>query len=219
MPGPIVTAPGTTAERRRIYLIRHGETDSNAGRVVQVPSDPLSRRGMAQAARLAERIAGYGIRRLISSDFRRAALTAEKIEKSTGISVEFTEILHERNFGDLRGTPYEELETDPFAADYEPPGGESWEVFHERVRKAWDEVQHIASVDEPVAVVTHGLVLRSILARHLGVDVDAAQTASTALGIPNTSVTTVEWSSDGWRVQAIACIEHLDGLPQDGGVA
>ena len=211
--------PGPTAEGTQIYLIRHGETDSNAGRVVQVPSDPLSRRGLVQAARLAERIVGYNIKRLISSDLRRAALTAEHIELSTGVSAEFTEILHERNFGDLRGTPYTELETDPFAADYEPPGGESWEAFHDRVTKAWDDIQQVASMDEPVAVVTHGLVLRSILARHLGVDLDDALAASTALAIPNTSVTTVERSSGKWRVQAIACTEHLDGLPEDGGVA
>jgi len=37
-----------------IYLVRHAETDANATRVVQVPGVPLSARGRAQAARLAE---------------------------------------------------------------------------------------------------------------------------------------------------------------------
>src|SRR5437667_456679 len=41
-----------------IYLIRHGETDANAARVVQLPTVPLSERGRDQATRLAARLAG-----------------------------------------------------------------------------------------------------------------------------------------------------------------
>jgi broad specificity phosphatase PhoE len=44
-----------------ILLIRHGETDSNAARIVQTPDVPLSARGVAQAERLARRLAGAGV--------------------------------------------------------------------------------------------------------------------------------------------------------------
>ena len=38
-----------------IYLIRHGETDGNRTRTVQVPSTPLSEKGLHQASLLALR--------------------------------------------------------------------------------------------------------------------------------------------------------------------
>jgi broad specificity phosphatase PhoE len=41
-----------------IYLVRHGETQGNALRVVQTPDVPLSPRGEEQARRLARRLAG-----------------------------------------------------------------------------------------------------------------------------------------------------------------
>ena len=40
-----------------LYLIRHGETEANAARVLQQPEMPLSARGQAQARRLGERLA------------------------------------------------------------------------------------------------------------------------------------------------------------------
>ena len=40
-----------------IVLVRHGETESNAQRVLQHPETPLSERGLAQARRVAERLA------------------------------------------------------------------------------------------------------------------------------------------------------------------
>jgi len=44
-----------------IFLIRHGETLGNASRTVQLPDNPLSPRGMAQAERLARRVEREGI--------------------------------------------------------------------------------------------------------------------------------------------------------------
>ena len=54
-----------------------------------------------------------------------------------GAPLTFDPLLHERNFGDIRGTPYASLGFDMFAPDYAPPNGETWEVFHTRVDRAW----------------------------------------------------------------------------------
>ena len=107
-----------------IYLIRHGETAGNATRVVQVPEIPLSPNGIHQARRLARRLAGEGIGQILSSDLARAAMTAEAVAETTGAPIRYDALLHERNFGDVRGTPYAELSVDLFAPDYDPPGGE-----------------------------------------------------------------------------------------------
>src|SRR5262245_2674892 len=191
-----------------IYLIRHGETLGNAARVVQRPDNPLSPRGIAQAERLARRLAGEGIARILASDLARAAATAESLRRATGAPLTFDSLLHERSFGDIRGTPYAELTFDPFALDYAPPNGETWDVFHARVDRAWARVQTFAAATAgPLAVVTHGLVCRSLAPRHLVLPAGAE--------VPerweNTSVTFVEGPAP-WRVSLLNCIDHLDGL-------
>ena len=61
----------------RLFLIRHGETAGNALRIVQRPDVPLSPRGVAQAERLARRLAGQDVVRIVASDYARAVATAE----------------------------------------------------------------------------------------------------------------------------------------------
>ena len=151
-----------------IFLIRHGETLGNASRTVQLPDNPLSPRGMTQAERLARRLEREGIASILSSDLARAVTTADYLRGATGAPVRYDPLLQERNFGDLRGTPYAELRFDMFAPAYTPPNGESWEVFHARVDRAWALVQQAAAAAKGnLAVVTHGLVCRSLAGRHL----------------------------------------------------
>src|SRR5207245_701561 len=122
----------------RLFLIRHGETEGNALRIVQHPHIPLSPRGIVQAERLALRLAGEGIAQIVSSDYARAMTTAEHLQRATGAPLVIEPLLRERNFGDLRGTPYAELGFDMFALEYAPPNGETWPMFHERVDRAWE---------------------------------------------------------------------------------
>src|SRR5690242_1176708 len=88
---------------RMILLIRHGETALNAARVVQPEDTPLSERGIAQAARLAQSLAKLGVAHVLSSDLPRARATADALVRSTGAAIEDSVLLQERNFGDIRG--------------------------------------------------------------------------------------------------------------------
>lgn len=192
----------------RIFLIRHGETVGNATRVVQLPDSPLSPRGVAQAERLARRLAREGVARILSSDFARAATTAEHLRRATGAPLAFEPLLRERSFGDLRGTPYAELGVDMFAPDYAPPNGESWPEFHARVDQAWARVQAVAATTQGhLAVVTHGLVCRSLAARHLAL----ADGLTAPERWENTSLTVIECPAP-WRVRLLNCAVHLDDL-------
>lgn len=197
---------------RTIFVIRHGETLGNAGRIVQIPESPLSPRGVLQAERLGARLAGAGITRILASDLARAVATAESLWRATGAALEYEPLLQERNFGDIRGTAYADLGFDMFALDYEPPRGESWEVFHARVDRAWARMQAAAAATPgPLAVVTHGLVCRSLAARHLVLPASAI--------VPerweNTSLTIAEGPSP-WQVSLLNCCAHLDGLASPG---
>ncbi|MGH7291972.1 MAG: histidine phosphatase family protein, partial [Myxococcota bacterium] len=200
-----------------ILLIRHGETASNAARIVQTPEIPLSPHGLGQARRLAARLAGMGVAAILSSDLARAAMTAEQVQAATEAPLSFDADLQERNYGDVRGQTYAALGVNILAPDYEPPGGETWVEFHARVDRAWATVVRLhAATPGNLAVVTHGLVCHAIAARHLHLP----DGASAAGGWHNASLTVVEAGlpSGRWTVEALNCITHLrDGEAGSAG--
>jgi broad specificity phosphatase PhoE len=198
-----------------IFVVRHGETDLNAARIVQLPGTPLSTRGIAQAERVAQRLARAGVARILSSDLARAVMTASRIATATGLPVEHDALLRERDFGAIRGTPYAELDFDIFAPGYVPPEGESWEEFRARVARAWERVTRTAAATPGhLAVVTHGLVCHVLAERHVRCDEAAPESW------PNTSVTEID-AAEPWTVRVLNCVAHLqpdgDGTPAPGG--
>lgn len=189
-----------------ILVARHGETELNAARVLQHPGTPLSERGIAQADRLAERIEPLGVQRILSSDYARARMTAERLSARVGVPVELDPLLRERNFGDVRGRPYSELPPDLFGPNYEPPGGETWAQFFARIDAAFERIARIASTTPGnLAVITHGLVCAGFVDRHLG----RSDGAATPRGWGNTSLTIAE-SAPPWTVRVLNCTAHLD---------
>jgi probable phosphoglycerate mutase len=150
--------------------------------------------------------------RIVSSDYLRAAATAEHLQRATGVALAFEPLLQERNFGDLRGRPYSELGFDMFEPDYAPPNGETWPVFHARVDRAWARVQALADKSGGnLAVVTHGLVCRSLAARHLILP----EGESAPERWENTSLTIIDWPAP-WRVRLLNCAAHLEGMDPTG---
>ena len=203
----------------RILLIRHGETELNARRVLQPPDTPLSARGVDQAERLARRVAEAGLVRLVASDLRRAEMSAEAIAARTRLPLERDPDLAERNFGDLRGRPYASLDVDPFAPDYTPPRGESWAVFHARVDRAWARIDALArAAGGPIAVVTHGLFCRSVVTRLATL---APGLTLETLRWQNTSLTILEPQNETWHVTTLDDASHLEDLEtrEEGGAA
>jgi len=195
-----------------IYLIRHGETDLNRARVVQVPETPLSANGREQARRLGLRLAGDPIERLIASDLARADETARAISQSTRVLVESEPLLQERNFGAIRGTAYADLAESPFAPGYAPPEGETWSDFHARVDAAWARICELAApLSGHLAVVTHGLVLHSLAVRHLTLPPGVARAPDDGppLSFGNTAVSISEVRAP-YRVTLFGCTAHLD---------
>ncbi len=197
-----------------LLIIRHGETPLNVARVLQPANTPLSARGLAQAAALARRLAAADPAALprpvaiVSSDLPRALQTAQAIAAACGLTVLTSTLLHERNFGQLRGLPYDSLGFDPLSSEAAAPGGESLSDFKARCRQAWAWVlaQHTA-LGGPMAVVTHGLVIR-----HWLHDGPLAVPSGMALptGLANTSLTLVAGAAPH-TVRLLDCTAHLVG--------
>jgi probable phosphoglycerate mutase len=158
---------------------------------------------------VARRLAGENIGQILSSDLERAAMTAEAVRVSTAAPLRFDALLQERNFGEVRGTPYVELGFDLFAPDYEPPGGESWERFEARMDRAWALIQRAAEeCEENLAVITHGLVCRSVVSRRTRLPEAASQNLR-GLSWRNTSVTILDGPGP-WKLRLLNCSAHLD---------
>ena len=188
-----------------IFIVRHGETDGNAARVIQAPETPLNARGAAQAEAVAGRLAREGVAHVLASDHARARMTADAVRRATGAPVEVDERLRERDFGDWRGRSHDDV---PYFLDDDavPPNGESWESFHARAAAAWERLASLAEgAAGNVVAVTHGLVCYSFAFHHLtlppGVEAER--------GFGNTSVTVVE-PHRPWTVTTLDCTAHLD---------
>jgi len=101
-----------------IYLVRHGQTDWNAKKIVQGTIDiPLNDVGREQARETALEVAKFKVEHIFSSDLSRAMETAEIIGRHIGVSVAVDKRLREMDSGDLQGKSKDEL-----------PGGNTWEL-------------------------------------------------------------------------------------------
>lgn len=197
-----------------LLIVRHGETALNAARTLQPADTPLSLRGLAQADAVAARLAPLRPAAVISSDLPRALETARRIAAVAGaLPVQTSALLHERNFGALRGLPYDGLGFDPLARAEAPVDGESLADFLHRCDQAFEQALRLrAALDGPLVVVTHGLVIRAWLQGRVTLPGGTAPPAR----IGNTSVTQVD-PQPPHAARLVDCTAHLQGLLAEDG--
>ena len=95
-----------------VLLTRHGHTDRSEpeqylGQKIDVG---LSERGRSDAEKLAERLAGVRIDRVISSSLQRAVETAQILARDQGVSVETDKRLIELDYGEWEGHTLEDID-------------------------------------------------------------------------------------------------------------
>jgi broad specificity phosphatase PhoE len=94
-----------------LYFIRHGESTSNYGELVTGRQDvPLTEKGKEQARQAGKGIVAQNIKidYIVSSSLARAHDTAKIIANEIGYpenSIEINDLVIERTFGSLEGTP------------------------------------------------------------------------------------------------------------------
>jgi broad specificity phosphatase PhoE len=206
----------------RIILVRHGETDWNVERRIQGSTDiPLNGNGEAQAQRLAQRLASISIGAFYTSDYIRAERTARTVRELHPDTPFFIRHeLRERNWGELEGLKWEEIQRDhpdvvagvtSGSPDFAPPGGESKTLVLER---AVGLVEEIAAQrpDETVLVMTHGGVAVIILKHALGIDIGAL----TPFRVENCALHILDTDGAKWYVHTLNDMSHLDGFSLSG---
>ncbi|MBM9468167.1 histidine phosphatase family protein [Nakamurella leprariae] len=159
-----------------LYLVRHGQSTWNERGLVQGQrtTPELTDLGRAQAAATAALLAGVGVHRVLSSDLTRAWQTAEIVARVTGLRPFASTLLRERGLGVLEGLTTQEAadrvgETDAGDPFWRPEGGESLDDVRARVAAVLASPL-VTDLDGPVAVISHGDVLRVAIADLLGED-------------------------------------------------
>jgi probable phosphoglycerate mutase len=185
-----VSTPDT---KQTLWFVRHGESTWNASGFVQGQADGpvLTRKGRAEAARVAGRLAGATITALYTSDLQRAQQTAEIVGSALRMEPQADPALRERDFGRAQGRPHSALPSAESGIDIDrvvdanarPLGGESLTELYERVAAFIDDVE-MRVPEGDVLVVTHGGVIRVAQAY-----CDGIAAADMAWGpVPNASV-------------------------------
>lgn len=115
-----------------IYVVRHGEAEFNAKRMIggTFEPNPLTPEGRKQALKLAKSIENIQIDKIYSSDLSRAKQTAQIIASKMGLPIEIEKLLRERSWGSLQGKTFEEAKRiypESFKKEGEIEGDEAFE--------------------------------------------------------------------------------------------
>ena len=191
----------------RLILVRHAEPSAaDRARCCGRTDVELGDEGHARARRLAASLAREPIAAIYTSPLRRARATAAPLAEALGLEPQIADGLRELDFGELDGLGYDEIEarypevlgwtSAPSAVRF--PGGESVAELRERVLAATGELRQ-RHEGETVAVFSHAVAIRVVLADALGLPADAL--FRIAQGHGRASV--VEWFGSTPLVQVV----------------
>ncbi|MDO5030982.1 MAG: histidine phosphatase family protein [Corynebacterium sp.] len=156
------------ATRRRLIMLRHGQTSYNAtGRIQGQLDTELSDIGRAQATTVARYLVETEprITRIVSSDLARAADTARELAKATGAELTLDSRLRETNLGIWQERTYEEIDAEfPGMRDHwrhnlnwAPDGGETrFEVSNRMLAVISELATDPAWENDRFVLVSHG---------------------------------------------------------------
>ena len=148
-----------------IYIIRHGQTDWNIEHRTQGHTDiALNKNGIEQAGLITQKIANLKIDSIISSDLKRAYMTAQIINKKFNKTIEEDKRLREFCFGTLEGITRDKItqETwDDFNKNPKQFNAETKEEIFNRIKSFIDDIKS-NNINKNTLVVTHGGPIRMI---------------------------------------------------------
>ncbi len=190
---------------RQVVLWRHGRTAWNVAGRVQGQSDvPLDDVGREQAHSAALRLATLQPHRIVSSDLKRAAATAQILAEVTSQEVEHDVRLREMDFGAREGLTWREaweqlpdgMQAWVDGDETQIPGSETHRQAGDRFAAALHEHLEDLPAGGVLVVVAHGAVLRTGACAFLNIPEEHWGTFG---GLGNCSWSVLEeWSRGDW---------------------
>lgn len=176
-----------------LLLIRHGRTTANASGTLAgwTPGVGLDEVGREQAQRLADRLGALPVSRVLTSPLQRTVETATPLAARLGLDVETEDDLGECRYGAWTGRPLAELAKEelwqtvqraPSAAIFPASPEHEHESLAQMsaravaaVRRRDAEVAQACGPSAVWAAVSHGDVIKAILADAMGTHLDSFQ--------------------------------------------
>ncbi len=165
-----------------LLLVRHAVTEATGKRLTgSLPGVHLSKEGRRQASLLGDRLANLPLAALYSSPLERCLETAEAIASGRGVAIQSLGDLEEIRFGRWTGRPLAQLaKTTLWKQVHQHPSSVRFpegETLAEAQHRSVSAVSGIAERHPrgTIAVVSHGDVIRLLLAHYTGVHIDLFQ--------------------------------------------
>lgn len=155
---------------KRLYLLRHGQTEFNVKKLVQGRCDsPLTDLGRKQAGMAAAWLKGHDVvpDKVVSSPLGRAMDTAQLVATELlgpDAAVESCEGIIERCYGSFEEGPHDALPTDVWdpGEDLVPFGGEGSRALQERMVDTLTNLMGAEGI-ETLLAVSHGSASRQFI--------------------------------------------------------
>ena len=190
-----------------VILVRHGRTPANAQGILAgwTPGVHLDDQGVAQAEAAAERLRPVSLSTIVSSPLERTVQTAEAIDRrqrrAPGIALD--DRLGECRYGEWTNRPLAELAKSPLWRTVQErpsavtfPEGESLPQMQARALAAVHEWNARLGDRATYAIVSHGDVIKAILADALGTHLDQFQ----RIVVDPASISVIRYGARGVQV-------------------
>ncbi len=210
------------SSKKRIILVRHGETDWNKqGRFQGQIDIPLNQNGKAQAQAASEFLKNISIQKAFSSSLSRPRETAQIILKEhPGITISLKDNLKEIGHGKWEGKLESEIDSDwpdllkkwkILPEEVQMPDGENIKEVSSRSIAGWIEICKNLNHNETALVVAHDAVNKTILCHLLGLTPSEIWMVKQGNG----GITVIDLSEKEDQTDQIACLNitsHLGGV-------
>ena len=193
-----------------LFLVRHGQASFPASTIAgRLPGVALSTPGRTQVHELAQQLDTVPIRAVYTSPLQRTQETADILTERLQLPAITDDNFNELDYGTWTGKTYHELDADPAWTLFNRrrslariPGGESMLEVERRAFAGTSRLckQHPGQL---LVVVTHADVIRTVLARCIGLSLDLAG----RLEISTASISAVRIEQREYRILTINAID------------
>jgi len=194
----------------KLYLVRHGESESNANKVHQGGYSPLTALGLKQAKTIARRVSKLSIEMIFTSDYKRTMQTTAEIKKLVQRKIIVSKLLREeKSPSEFIGKSMEDPEVVRIRTMFRKNYHKNWHYSDEenffdlktRVQKFLRLVER--RKEKNILAVGHGMTTRMVVAVMIfgeKLTPEVFKRFRYGLLTSNTGITACEFKEGRWQV-------------------